>query len=344
MGDNVLENLTLNGPLNLGGNDISMTGELSSTDERVSHGWFTNLSVSNPIDVDITGTAAGVLTNADMTGPISSVGNETSIASKTGVGETFVVDDSPTIQNPNISVINSPTSAGVSVAGRTDGSDYASGYVGEIISSPMPGANDGMHSVVTISIGSPAVITYSSHGLSTGAGVNFTTSGTLPTGVSTGVNYYIIKIDENSFWIATSVSNALAGTKINTLGSQSGSQTCNVHVLLHNGIYADANGLQLSPGVWLVNASASVNGTGGATLTVFAGEISTASATTLPFGNTSFFILGGQSISGGAGALVPTGTRIMNISTTTNVYGIVRGTFSSGGAKGCSSMVAVRIA
>jgi len=50
----------------------------------------------------LTGTAAGltagnVTTNANLTGPITSVGNATSIASQTGTGTKFVVDTSPTL-------------------------------------------------------------------------------------------------------------------------------------------------------------------------------------------------------------------------------------------------------
>lgn len=59
------------------------------------------------VGTNITGTASGftagtVTTNANLTGPITSVGNATSIASQTGTGTTFVVDTSPTLVTPNI--------------------------------------------------------------------------------------------------------------------------------------------------------------------------------------------------------------------------------------------------
>jgi hypothetical protein len=59
------------------------------------------------IGTNISGTAAGltagtVTTNATLTGPITSVGNATSIASQTGTGTTFVVDTSPTLITPNL--------------------------------------------------------------------------------------------------------------------------------------------------------------------------------------------------------------------------------------------------
>jgi len=61
------------------------------------------------VGTNITGTAAGltagnVTTNANLTGPITSVGNATSIAAQTGTGTTFVVQTSPTLTTPNIGV------------------------------------------------------------------------------------------------------------------------------------------------------------------------------------------------------------------------------------------------
>lgn len=49
-------------------------------------------------------TAGSVTTNANLTGPITSVGNATSIASQTGTGTKFVVDTSPTLVTPNIGI------------------------------------------------------------------------------------------------------------------------------------------------------------------------------------------------------------------------------------------------
>lgn len=57
------------------------------------------------VGTNITGTAAGftagtVTTNANLTGPITSVGNATSVASQTGTGSTFVMNTSPTLVTP----------------------------------------------------------------------------------------------------------------------------------------------------------------------------------------------------------------------------------------------------
>lgn len=57
--------------------------------------------------VNITGNAATVTTNANLTGPITSVGNATSVASQTGTGSKFVMDTSPTLVTP---LLGTPTS------------------------------------------------------------------------------------------------------------------------------------------------------------------------------------------------------------------------------------------
>lgn len=78
----------------------------------------------------------------------------------------------------------------------------------------------------TVTIASPGVVTLTSHGLATGDGVYLTTTGALPTGLAVNTRYWVIRVDANTFNLATSQANALAGTAINTSGSQSGTHTC----------------------------------------------------------------------------------------------------------------------
>jgi len=67
-----------------------------------------NLSGTNTGDqTNISGNAATVTTNANLTGPITSVGNATSVASQTGTGSTFVMQASPTLTTP---ALGTPTS------------------------------------------------------------------------------------------------------------------------------------------------------------------------------------------------------------------------------------------
>lgn len=62
---------------------------------------------SSGVATNLTGTAAGltagtVTTNANLTGPIESSGNTTSVTSQTGTGSTFVMNTSPTLVTPNL--------------------------------------------------------------------------------------------------------------------------------------------------------------------------------------------------------------------------------------------------
>lgn len=61
------------------------------------------------VATNLTGTASGltagtVTTNANLTGPITSVGNATSVAAQTGTGSTFVMNTSPTLVTPVLGV------------------------------------------------------------------------------------------------------------------------------------------------------------------------------------------------------------------------------------------------
>jgi len=74
----------------------------------------------------------------------------------------------------------------------------------------------------TLTIATPGVFTLNSHPFKTGDKIYMTTTGALPTGLSVNTIYYVIANDTNTFWLATSLVNAIAGTKIATTGSQSG--------------------------------------------------------------------------------------------------------------------------
>lgn len=81
-------------------------------------------------------------------------------------------------------------------------------------------------STVTISIASPGVITWAGHGLNNGAVVVFTTTGSLPTGITVGTEYYVVSRTAHTFKISSEVD----GTPINTSGSQSGTHTATARV------------------------------------------------------------------------------------------------------------------
>ncbi len=80
-------------------------------------------------------------------------------------------------------------------------------------------------SVVTITIATPGVVSWTAHGLATGQRIQLTTTGALPTGLTAATSYYVVYVGDGSFSLATTLANAAAGTKITTSGSQSGTHT-----------------------------------------------------------------------------------------------------------------------
>lgn len=63
---------------------------------------------------------------------------------------------------------------------------------------------------VTISVASPAVVTWTNHGLVAGQPVTFATSGTMPTGLTAGTVYYVTStsLTANSFTVAATAGGA----------------------------------------------------------------------------------------------------------------------------------------
>jgi hypothetical protein len=99
---------------------------------------------------------------------------------------------------------------------------------------------------VTMTIAAPAVITHTAHGFVTGQPVVFTTTGALPTGITAGTTYYVVSIagSTNTYSVATTVANAIAGTRVTTSGSQSGTHTCTTTATVQN---PDMTALTLGP-------------------------------------------------------------------------------------------------
>lgn len=105
---------------------------------------------------------------------------------------------------------------------------------------------------VTITIASPAVISWTGHGLIAGQSIFLTTTGALPTGLAITTRYFVMAagLTANAF----QVSATSGGAAINTSGSQSGTHTASF-ILANGG--GGGNGS--------TNGSAfSVGGTGGA--------------------------------------------------------------------------------
>lgn len=118
------------------GNGITITGTSIAINTAVTVDKTTAQVLSNKdlisgtntfptFNQNTTGNAATVTTNANLTGPITSVGNATSIASQTGTGTKFVVDTSPTLITP---ALGTPTAlVGTNITGT--GASFTAGLV-----------------------------------------------------------------------------------------------------------------------------------------------------------------------------------------------------------------------
>jgi hypothetical protein len=78
----------------------------------------------------------------------------------------------------------------------------------------------------TISVANPGIVTLAGHGRVTGERIYLTTDGTLETGLSPNTDYFVIKLNDNTFNLAASLSDAEDGTGIETTGAGSGTHTC----------------------------------------------------------------------------------------------------------------------
>ncbi len=79
-------------------------------------------------------------------------------------------------------------------------------------------------STITMTIAAPCVVTWTAHGLIAGTAITFTSTGSLPTGLSIGATYYVLAPATNTFNLATQI----GGVAITTTGTQAGTHTCNV--------------------------------------------------------------------------------------------------------------------
>lgn len=200
------------------------------------------------------------------------------------------------------------------IKGTTAADSANAGSVGEIISALCPGTS----TTVTISQASPGVVSWTGHGIIGVGALQFTTTGSLPTGLTAGTQYYAVPINANSFNVASSVANALAGSFINTTSAGSGVQTAYSY-----GIATTSNdicGITLTPGdydVW------GVVGTiySGGTIAAQSGWINTTSKT-LPSPSDALASALNQviGISNTSGMVISTGTARINVSTNTTVF------------------------
>lgn len=91
------------------------------------------------------------------------------------------------------------------------------------------------------------------NGYAFGLVVQFTTSDTLPTGISLSTDYYVVPVTTTSYRIATSYANALAGVYVAYTNTGAGNQTATPTALAGASVYLQGSndyGVGNSAGTW----------------------------------------------------------------------------------------------
>jgi len=82
------------------------------------------------------------------------------------------------------------------------------------------------------------IVTMAGHGFTTGNGpFQLTTSNTLPAGLSLATDYYAIRIDANTFYMATTYANAMAETRVDVTDTGTGTHTLSMLPLFNHRLF-----------------------------------------------------------------------------------------------------------
>lgn len=114
--------------------------------------------------------------------------------------------------------------------------------------------------------------------------VRLTTSGTLPAGLATGTDYYVIKVTDTTIKFATSYANAVAGTAIDITDAGTGTHTINTLLPRYT------SGAGLKAFMWNSNATALGAATPNLSFPAYTNSAQTgsrATPTVLPIGKTA---------------------------------------------------------
>jgi hypothetical protein len=152
---------------------------------------------------------------------------------------------------------------------------------------------------VTVTIATPAVMSWTAHGLPVGGAFQVTTTGALPTGMAASTTYYVISsgYGANSFQFSLSP----GGAAINTSGSQSGTHTGTPYYVPHTkmlyNIMEGVGGGGAGGGCTAASANIGHGGSGGG-----AGGYALKTATASDIGSSKAVTIGAAGAVGAAGA------------------------------------------
>lgn len=220
---------------------------------------------------------------------------------------------------------------GSTIKGNTAGTSQSAGNIGETMGDMLFGT--GKTATVTMTIAAPGVVTWTSHGFSTviPQPVVFTTSGALPTGITSGTVYYTVPatVTTNTFQVQTTTTLALAGTGLTTSGTQSGTQTGTAGAAMANTTAIDVSAIALTAGDWDVWAEVTWNLGTTTTWTTLEFSLSQTTGTLATPGTVRGTVYGLRAqISAAATNGVSSshmGPTVISVSATTNLFLVVRG-------------------
>ena len=214
------------------------------------------------------------------------------------------------------------------LAGTSTNDDAAGGNVGEY---KVAGTKAGpvQNATVTITNASPAVITWTAHGLLDYSPVYFTTTGALPTGLTASTGYYVVPGSQttNTF----QVSSTIGGSAINTSSAGSGTHTAfNAFPTSSAGTTQNVAALSLSAGDWDVSAMGIAAGGATTNVTYVLFGLSTTSAV--------LDVSGGREIlypkiavpfAGGGAIALPIPSARFSLASTTLIFMLVNSVFDT---------------
>ncbi len=300
-----------------------------------SVGTLAALTVTATIAGSISGNAATVTTNANLTGPITSVGNATSVASQTGTGSTFVMSASPTGTGtwalPAVTVASTLDVTGVTTIGAALNVNFTNAAVNVGVNSGSASLNlsGAAASAKTLGFQTNSVNRFIFRTINneTGsdAGSDLTIQTRTDAGGSLDTPLTITRVAGGNFAIARPVtmSTTLAVTGVVTLTALTASQA----------VFADASKNLVSNAITgsgnvVMSASPTLTGTLGAASATFSGSVAV---------GTTFVVTGASDLTGNVGiggaSTSNVGLQIVSAALATNVqYGMIVGAIATSAA------------
>lgn len=241
------------------------------------------------------------------------------------------VSQGQTIRSNPLTVGGQAVSAG-QYPGTTTNDTATAGNIGEVMEVITPSNS----ATATFTNGQPT-IGWTTHGLSAGSVVNFTTSGGLPTNFAVGTNYYVIPTGLTANQIE--VSATAFGTAISAGSAGTGTQTGQAGALQSNGTPQDFAAAQLTAGNWECTGSVRTVTTGATT--ILGGFLTANSNSSTGVGNYNLAQLSLTQASGGSiVAALP--QRTFQLAATTIMFADVNNVFSAGASSANGKIHCVR--